>query len=146
MKIAIGNDHVGLELKATIIEELKKRNIEVIDCGTNSTERVDYPIQGEKVAKLVASGEAAKGIVICGTGIGMSIVVNKFIGIRAAVCSESYSAKLSREHNDSNILAMGSRVIGKEVARMILNEWLNAKFEGGRHQLRINLIKEIENR
>lgn len=146
MKIAIGNDHVGLELKATVIEELNKRNIVVIDCGTNSTERVDYPIYGEKVAKLVASGEVAKGIVICGTGIGMSIVVNKVMGIRAAVCSEPYSAKLSREHNDSNILAMGSRVIGKEVARMILNEWLNAKFEGGRHQLRINLIKEIENR
>lgn len=146
MKIAIGNDHVGLELKATVIEELNKRNIVVIDCGTNSTERVDYPIHGEKVAKLVASGEVARGIVICGTGIGMSIVVNKVIGIRAAVCSEPYSAKLSREHNDSNILAMGSRVIGKEVARMILNEWLNAKFEGGRHQLRINLIKEIENR
>lgn len=146
MKIAIGNDHIGLELKETIIEELKKRDYEVIDCGTNSSDRTNYPIFGEKVAKLVANKDVDLGIVICGTGIGISIAANKVKGIRAAVCSEPYSAKLSREHNDSNILAIGARVVGKEVARMIVNEWLDAEYEGGRHQERIDLISEIENR
>ncbi|MDP2814822.1 MAG: ribose 5-phosphate isomerase B [Erysipelotrichaceae bacterium] len=146
MKIAIGNDHVGLELKETIVEELKKRDYEVIDCGTNSSDRTNYPIFGEKVAKLVADKDVDLGIVICGTGIGISIAANKVKGIRAAVCSEPYSAKLSREHNDSNILAIGARVVGKEVAKMIVNEWLDAEYEGGRHQERIDLISEIENR
>lgn len=146
MKIAIGNDHVGLELKGTIVEELKKRDYEVIDCGTNSSDRTNYPIFGEKVAKLVANKDVDLGIVICGTGIGISIAANKVKGIRAAVCSEPYSAKLSREHNDSNILAIGARVVGKEVAKMIVNEWLDAEYEGGRHQERIDLISEIENR
>lgn len=144
MKIAIGNDHVGFELKETVIDELKKRNIEIIDCGTNSSDRTNYPVYGEKVAKVVANREVDLGIVICGTGIGISIAANKVKGIRAAVCSEPYSAKLSREHNDSNVLAMGARVVGKEVARMIVNEWLDATYEGGRHQERIDLIKEIE--
>lgn len=146
MKIAIGNDHVGLELKETIVEELEKRDYEVIDCGTNSSDRTNYPIFGEKVAKLVANKDVDLGIVICGTGIGISIAANKVKGIRAAVCSEPYSAKLSREHNDSNILAIGARVVGKEVAKMIVNEWLDAEYEGGRHQERIDLISEIENR
>lgn len=144
MKIAIGNDHVGLELKATVIEELTKRHIEIIDCGAETNQRTDYPIYGEKVANLVASGEADRGIVLCGTGIGISIAANKVDGIRAACCSEPYSAKLSRQHNDSNILALGSRVVGRELARMIVNEWLDAEFEGGRHQHRIDLIREIE--
>lgn len=146
MKIAIGNDHVGLELKETIIEELVKREYEIVDCGTNSSDRTNYPIFGEKVAKLVANNDVDLGIVICGTGIGISIAANKVKGIRAAVCSEPYSAKLSREHNDSNILAIGARVVGKEVAKMIVNEWLDAEYEGGRHQERIDLIREIENR
>jgi ribose 5-phosphate isomerase B len=144
MKIAIGNDHVGKELKEIVIEELNKRNIEIVDCGTNSSERTDYPIFGEKVARLVSQGEVDKGIIMCGTGIGISIAANKVNGIRAAVCTEPYSARLSRQHNDSNILAMGSRVIGKELARMIINEWLDANFEGERHQKRVDLIKDIE--
>ena len=144
MKIAIGNDHVGFELKEVLLEVLKQRNIEVIDCGTYDTDRVDYPVYGEKVAKLVASGEVEKGILICGTGIGISIAANKVKGIRAATCSEPYSAKLSKQHNDSNIIAMGSRVVGKEVAKIILNVWLDAEFEQGRHESRIELIKEIE--
>jgi ribose 5-phosphate isomerase B len=144
MKIAIGNDHVGKELKEIVVEELNKRNIEIVDCGTNSTDRTDYPIYGEKVARLVSRGKVDKGIIMCGTGIGISIAANKVNGIRAAVCTEPYSARLSRQHNDSNILAMGSRVIGKELARMIINEWLDANFEGERHQKRVDLIKDIE--
>lgn len=146
MKIAIGNDHIGYELKDTVIEVLQKRNIEIVDCGSYGTERVDYPIFGEKVAKLVSTGEVDRGILMCGTGIGISITANKIKGIRAAACSEPYSAKLSKQHNDSNILAIGSRVVGKEVAKMIINEWLDAEFEHGRHENRIQLIKEIENR
>lgn len=146
MKIAIGNDHVGYELKEAVLEVLQERNIEVVDCGTFGTERVDYPVYGEKVAKLVSNGDVDQGIVICGTGIGISIAANKIKGIRAATCSEPYSAKLSKQHNNSNILAIGSRVIGKEVAKMIVNEWLDAEFEHGRHEDRIQLIKEIENR
>lgn len=144
MKIAIGNDHVGIELKQVIIEELDKRKIEIIDCGTNSNERTDYPIFAEKVANLVSSGTANMGIILCGSGVGISIAANKVNGIRCVCCSESYSAKLSREHNNTNMLALGSRVVGKEVARLILNTWLDAEFEGGRHQGRIDLIKEIE--
>lgn len=144
MRIAIGNDHVGYELKELIINVLKERNIEIVDCGTYSSERVDYPIFGEKVALMVAKGEVDKGIVMCGTGIGISISANKVNGIRAAVCSEPYSAKLSKQHNDSNILAMGSRVVGKELARMILESWLDAEFEHGRHESRIKLIQQIE--
>ena len=144
MKIAIGNDHIGIDLKPVIIEELKKRNIEIVDCGTDSTERADYPIYGEKVADLVSKNIVDKGIVICGTGVGISIAANKVNGIRCVCCSEPYSAKLSRQHNDTNMLAMGSRVVGSELARMIVNVWLDAEFDGGRHQNRIDLIKEIE--
>lgn len=144
MKIAIGNDHVGIELKATVLEELIKRNIEIIDCGANSTERTDYPIYAEKVARLVATGEVEKGIVLCGTGVGISIAANKIDGVRAVCCSDPYSAKLSREHNDTNVLSMGSRVVGKELARMILNVWLDGVFEGGRHQTRVDMITKLE--
>lgn len=144
MKIAIGNDHVGIELKQIIIEELNKREIEIIDCGTDTNERTDYPIFAEKVANLVSNGTADMGIVLCGSGVGISIAANKVNGIRCVCCSESYSAKLSRQHNDTNMLALGSRVVGKEVARLILNTWLDAEFEGGRHQGRIDLIREIE--
>ena len=146
MKIAIGNDHVGIELKATVIEELEKRKIEIIDCGTDSSNRVDYPTYAEKVANLVAKGEADQGIVLCGTGVGVSIAANKVNGIRCVCCSDPYSAKLSREHNDTNMLALGSRVVGKELARMIVNEWLDGVYEGGRHQKRVDLIKDIEKR
>lgn len=144
MKIAIGNDHVGYTLKAAVLEVLKQRNIEVIDVGSYNDEKTDYPIYGEKVANLVANHEVDLGIIMCGTGVGISISANKVNGIRAVVCSEPYTAKLSRMHNNSNILAMGSRVIGTEMAKMIVDEWLDATYEGGRHDKRIALIKAIE--
>jgi ribose 5-phosphate isomerase B len=146
MKIAIGNDHVGIELKQTILEELNRREIEVIDCGTDTADRTDYPIYAEKVANLVASGEVDKGIIMCGTGVGISIAANKVNGIRCVNCSEPYSAVLSRQHNNTNMLSLGSRVIGKELARMIVNGWLDAVYEGDRHQKRIDLIREMEKR
>lgn len=144
MKIAIGNDHVALKMKLQIKEYLQENEIEVIDVGTHSSERCDYPIYGEKVAQLVVSGKADYGILICGTGVGISLSANKVNGIRACVCSEPYSAKLSKQHNNTNILAFGSRVIGIELAKMIVNEWLNAEYEGGRHQKRIDMLTAIE--
>ncbi|MDW8552855.1 MULTISPECIES: ribose 5-phosphate isomerase B [Staphylococcus] len=146
MKIAIGNDHVGFELKPAIKTYLKELGHEVIDIGTNSSERTNYPDYGKQVATSVVEKKADLGILICGTGIGISIAANKVSGIRAVVCSEPYTAKLSREHNNTNILAFGSRVIGSELAKMIVKEWLEAKFEGGRHQDRIDSISEIENK
>lgn len=146
MKIAIGNDHTAIEMKLAVKEHLEGRGIDVIDAGTNSPESCDYPIYGEKVGKLVASGEADLGIVICGTGVGISLAANKVKGIRACVCSEPYTAKLSRMHNDSNVLAFGARVIGVEMAKMITDQWLDAEYEGGRHQRRVDMLAEIENR
>lgn len=144
MKIAIGCDHVGYILKQDIIEYLTQKNITVIDLGAQSTERTDYPIYANKVAHSINIKQADLGILICGTGVGISIAANKCDGIRAVVCSDPYSAKLSREHNNTNILAFGSRVVGSELAKMIVNEWLTAKFEGGRHQKRIDQIQLIE--
>lgn len=144
MKIAMGNDHSAVELKNMIKEFVKEKGYEVIDFGTNSTESCDYPIYGEKVGRAVAAKEADLGILICGTGIGISLAANKVKGIRACVCSEPYSAKLSRMHNNTNVLAFGARVVGSELAKMITEEWLDAKFEGGRHQRRIDLIMDIE--
>ncbi len=144
MKIAIGNDHVAIDLKKIITDHLISLGHEVINVGTNSEERTDYPIYGEKVATLVSTNEVEKGILICGTGVGISLAANKVKGIRAIVCSDTFSAKLSREHNDTNILSFGSRVVGSELAKMIVDEWLNAEFEGGRHQKRIDMISEIE--
>lgn len=145
MKIAIGNDHVGIELKPIIIRFLKELGHEVEDFGAFTNERTDYPKYGKKVAENVAAGKADLGILICGTGVGISIAANKVKGIRAVVCSEPYSAKLSREHNNTNILAFGSRVIGSEMAKMIVQNWLEAEFEGGRHQNRVTMIAGIEN-
>lgn len=146
MKIAFGSDHVGLELKPTIMEYVKELGYEVSDLGTYSRERTDYPIYGEKVGRAVASGEADLGIAICGTGVGISLAANKVRGIRAVVCSEPYSAKLSREHNNTNVLAFGSRVVGSELAKLIVKEWLDAKFLGGRHERRVKQLSEIENK
>ncbi len=143
MKIAIGSDHVGLELKPCIIEYLKESGHEVYDFGTNSSDRTDYPIYGVKVAKAVVKGDYDCGIVICGTGVGISIAANKVKGIRAVVCSEPYSAKLSKEHNNTNILAFGSRVIGSELAKMIVKEWIEAEFEGGRHANRTAMLDNM---
>ncbi|HIY62123.1 MAG TPA: ribose 5-phosphate isomerase B [Candidatus Mediterraneibacter stercoripullorum] len=144
MKIGIGNDHSALEMKAEIIDFLRERGCEVVDYGTNSTESCDYPVYGEKVARAVAAGEVDQGILICGTGLGISLAANKVKGIRAAVCSEPYTAMMARLHNDCNILAFGARVIGPEMAKMIVRTWLDTEFEGGRHQRRVDLITKIE--
>lgn len=144
MRIGIGNDHVAIELKNTIKEHLEQQGYEVVDFGTNSPERFDYPISGYKVGKAVASGDVDLGVLICGTGVGISLAANKVHGIRACVCSDPYSAKLSREHNNTNIIAFGARVVGPELAKMIVNEWLGATFQGGRHQRRIDMLAEIE--
>ena len=120
------------------------KGYDVVNFGTDSEERTDYPIYGKKVADAVASGEYEYGILICGTGVGISLAANKVKGIRAVVCSEPYSAKLSRQHNNTNILAFGARVIGTATAEMIVDEFLNAKFEGGRHSKRVDMISAIE--
>lgn len=144
MKIAIGNDHVGVEMKQEITAYLKEKGYEVINYGTDSTERCDYPVYGEKVARAVVKGEADCGILICGTGVGISLSANKVHGVRAVVCSEPYSAQLSKKHNNTNVLAFGARVIGIELAKMIVDAWLGAEFEGERHLKRIQMIAEIE--
>lgn len=144
MRIAIGNDHTALDMKQAVKEHLEKKGYEVLDLGTDSSESCDYPVYGEKVGKAVAAGEADLGIAICGTGVGISLAAGKVKGIRACVCSEPYTAKLSRMHNDSNVLAFGARVIGIEMAKMITDTWLEAEFEGGRHQRRVDMIMEIE--
>lgn len=144
MKLAIGNDHVAVEMKREIKAHLEAKGIEVVDVGTDSSERFNYPISGYKVARLVADGKVDGGVLICGTGVGISLAANKVKGIRACVCSEPYTAKLSKQHNNSNIIAFGARVIGVETAKMIVDEWLSAEYEGGRHQTRIDMIAEIE--
>lgn len=144
MKLVIGNDHVAVEMKQEIKAYLEEKGIEMIDVGTNSTSRFNYPVSGYKAAKLVAEGKADGGILICGTGVGISLAANKVKGIRACVCSEPYSAKLSKQHNNSNMIAFGARVIGIETAKMIVDEWLNASYEGERHQIRVDMIAEIE--
>ena len=145
MKIAIGNDHTALEMKAAIKAHLEEKGYEVLDLGINSTDSCDYPVYGEKVGRAVVDGAADLGIAICGTGVGISLAANKVKGVRACVCSEPYTAKLSRMHNDSNVLAFGARVVGVELAKMIVDEWLNASFEGGRHQRRVDMLMDIEN-
>lgn len=144
MKLAIGNDHVAVEMKKEIKEYLEEKGYEVINVGTDSSERFNYPVSGYKVARMVADGEVDGGILICGTGVGISLSANKVHGIRACVCSDPYTARLSKQHNNTNIIAFGARVIGIETAKMIVDEWLNAKYEGGRHQVRIDQIREIE--
>ena len=144
MKIAIGNDHVAVGMKKHITEYLTAKGYEIVNFGTDTSERCDYPVYGKKVAEAVVSGECELGILICGTGIGISVVANKVKGIRAAVCSEPYSARLTRQHNNANIIAFGARVVGEATAEMIVDEFLNAEYEGGRHQTRIDMISAIE--
>ena len=144
MKLAIGNDHVAVDMKNEILEHLRARGVEVVDVGTQNRDRFDYPISGYKVAKMVAAGEVDGGVLICGTGVGISLAANKVKGIRACVCSDPYTAKLSKMHNNTNIIAFGARVIGPETAKMIVDEWLDAEFQGGRHQTRVDMIMEIE--
>ncbi len=144
MKIGLGSDHGGFELKEHIKEYLEKEGIEYIDYGTYSADSVDYPDYGKKLSQAVVSGEVDRGIAICGTGIGISIACNKVKGIRCALCSDTYSARMSVEHNNANILALGGRVLGKDLALEIVSTWLKAKFQGGRHERRINKISSIE--
>ena len=143
--IAIACDHAALELKAEVIKMLEERGLSYEDFGTYTTDSCHYPIFGARAAQAVASGKCDRGILICGTGIGMSLVANKIKGIRCALCSDSYSAKMTRAHNDSNMLAMGARVIGVEVAKEIVAAWLDTPFEGGRHQVRVDMITALEN-
>ena len=146
MRIVIGNDHTAVDLKNIIVDYLTELGYDVINLGTDSRESCDYPVYGEKVGRAVADGQADLGIAICGTGVGISLAANKVKGVRACVCSEPYTAKLSRMHNNSNVLAFGARVVGDELAKMIVKEWLDAEFEGGRHQRRVDMLMEIENR
>ena len=142
-KLAIGNDHVAVEMKNEIMAYLQEKGYEVVNVGTDSTERFNYPISGYKVARMVADGEVDGGILICGTVVGISLSANKVRGIRCVTCSEPYSARLSRQHNNTNIVAFGARVIGIETAKDIVDAWLSAEYEGGRHQVRIDMIDEI---
>ena len=144
MKIAIGNDHAGVDLKNKIINHLTALGHQVANFGTDTAERTDYPLYAEKVAQAVLSEKATRGILICGSGVGMCISANKFHGIRAVVCSEPYSAVMSRRHNNSNVLCLGARVLGDELAFMIIDDWLASDFEGGRHQQRLDIIKHFE--
>jgi ribose 5-phosphate isomerase B len=145
-RIAIGSDHVGYPLKDEIKKYLEELGYACQDFGAHSAARTDYPLFAKDVTSAIASQQADLGILICGTGVGMSITANKVKGIRAVVCSEPYSAMLSRQHNNTNVLALGSRVIGPELARMIVKAWLEAEFEGGRHATRVEMISEIEER
>ncbi len=141
--IALASDHTALEMKETIKGLLDEMGLEYKDYGTYTSDRCDYPVYGARAAKAVASGECDRGIIICGTGVGISLAANKIPGIRCVVCSEPYSAQLSRLHNNSNMLAFGARVIGPELAKMIARIWLETPFEGGRHQRRIDMIAAL---
>ena len=143
-KIAIASDHGGYDLKNYLLVFLKELGYEVNDMGPPNADSVDYPDYGISLAQVVVDGKVPRGIVICGTGIGMSIVVNRFPGIRGTLCSDLYTAKLCREHNDSNILIMGGRVVGHDLAKEIVRTWLNTPFEGGRHQNRLDKITQFD--
>lgn len=144
MTIAIGCDHAGIELKKEILSLLNELQIRYIDFGTDTSASVDYPDFGEKVSDAISSGKIEKGILICGTGIGMSIVANKFPGVRASLCNDLFTAKMSRLHNDANILVMGGRIIGKDLAKEIVRTWVSTPFEGDRHCRRLEKIQKIE--
>jgi ribose 5-phosphate isomerase B len=143
-KLAIASDHAGFELKESIIEFLRHKGVELEDFGPVNSDSVDYPDYGISIARAIQEKKIDRGIVICGTGVGMSIVVNRFPGIRGTLCSDLYTSKMCREHNDSNILIMGGRVIGKGLAEEIVDTWLNTPFEGGRHQKRLDKIEDID--
>lgn len=144
MKIAIGCDHIGYEMKLHIIDYLQAKGHNLVDCGTDSTQRCDYPIYGQRVALSVSQGETEVGILICGTGVGISLAANKVDGVRAVVCSEPYSAMMARTHNNANVLSFGARVIGQAVAEQIVDAYLGAAYEGGRHQARVDMLSRIE--
>ena len=146
MKIAIGCDHAGLQLKNAVIEHLKGRGFEINDCGTYDSASCHYPVFAKKVADEVASGNAEKGILVCGTGVGMSMAANKIKGIRAACVSDCFSAEATRAHNDANIVCFGQRVVGEGLAFKIVDTFLDTKFEGGRHQIRIDMVNDLDNK
>ena len=146
MKVAIGCDHAGLTLKNAVIEHLKQRGFEVNDCGTYDSASCHYPVFAQKVAEAVTSGAAEKGILVCGTGVGMSMAANKIKGIRAACVSDCFSAEATRAHNDANIVCFGQRVVGEGLALKIVDTFLDTKFEGGRHQIRIDMVNELDNK
>ena len=147
MKIAIGNDHAAGALKPVIMELLTEMGCEIVNCGPDGTEPIDYPIPAEKVGRMVADHEVDYGILICGTGIGISMAANKVNGVRAAVCSEPTSARLTREHNNANILAIGARIVGDELAKDIVRTFLTTEYSNGeRHERRLALLHEIEKR
>lgn len=147
MKIGIGNDHSALEIKKEIMEFLHEKGHEILDYGTNCGDSCDYPEYGEIVGRAVVKGEVDQGILICGTGLGISLAANKVKGVRAAVCSEPYTARMARMHNNCSILALGARVVGADLAKMIVDVWLNTEFEeGGRHQKRVDMITQVEER
>lgn len=146
MKIAIGSDHGGYELKEIIKKHLQEKGFDIKDFGTDSTESTDYPDFAEAVGKAVANKELEKGILICGTGIGISIAANKIPGVRCGLVSDCFSARSTRQHNDANIIALGGRVVGPGLALDIVDTWLGSEFEGGRHQRRVDKITDIEKR
>ena len=143
MKIAIGCDHGGYALKLAVKKHLEEKGYEVVDYGCHSTESVDYPVYGEKVGRAVAGGECELGVLICGKGIGISLAANRVKGVRAAVCSEPYSAEMTRRHNNANIIAFGARVVGEGTAMTIVDAFLGAQFEGGRHARRVDMLEAI---
>lgn len=144
MKIAIGCDHGGIVLKDAVTSTLEALGAEVVDLGTNSTDSVDYPTYGLKVAETVASGQCDAGVIMCGTGIGISISANKVPGIRCAVVTNTYMAQLTKNHNNANIISLGGRVITPDEAKDIVKAWYTAEYEGGRHQRRLDMITDIE--
>jgi len=144
MKIVLACDHGGFELKEAVKEHLIKKGYDLNDIGVHNTNSVDYPDYGKRAAEIVARNEADKGIIFCGTGIGISIAANKVKGIRCALCTNEYMARMSRMHNDANMLALGERVIGCGIALDIVDVWLSTTFEGGRHENRVNKLMEIE--
>lgn len=146
MKIAIGNDHAATQMKFDIIDFLEKNGHQVINFGTDTNDSVDYPVIAEKVANAVASGECDKGLLICGTGIGMSIAANKVNGIRAACCSDPLCVRLTRQHNNANVLCFGARIVGQIMAEEMVDIFLNTDYMGDRHEKRVQLIADIESR
>jgi ribose 5-phosphate isomerase B len=151
MRVGFGCDHAAIDLKNELVAYMTEKGYECVDYGTNYDEngeiiKCDYPQKGQEVGEAVASKEVDYGVLICGTGIGISLSANKVPGVRAAVCSEPYSARLTKQHNDANIIAFGARVVGSELAKMILDEFFGAEFEGGRHKTRVDMIADIENK
>lgn len=143
MKIAVGCDHAGYELKEKVIAKLEAAGHQVVNCGTNSAESVDYPQFGHAVGRTVASGEAERGVAICGSGIGISIACNKVPGIRAALCTSNEMAEMCRRHNNANVICMGARMISEELAFSMIDTWLATEFEGGKHERRINQLDDV---